>query len=144
MRTLGNIIWHIPFLGFLNAFFAFLLGSFCVLTVVAAPIGLGLLQYAKFLMKPFGQVMISKKELNRPSNALWDTYSWIVKIIYLPFGIILTIITICQIIPLFFSIVGIPVAAVLAKSLGTFLNPVNKICISDAMDFEIQRRKVKL
>ncbi len=26
MRTLGNIIWHIPFLGFLNAIMTYLTG----------------------------------------------------------------------------------------------------------------------
>jgi uncharacterized membrane protein YccF (DUF307 family) len=141
MRTLGNIIWHIPFLGFVTAFLAFLLGSLLVLTVIASPIGLGLLEYAKFLLKPFGSTMMDKKDLNRPVNPVWNLYSTIIMLFYLPFGIILCLITLCQIIPLFFSIVGIPVAAVLAKSLGTLLNPVNKICVPSEVTTAIRQRK---
>ena len=39
------------------------------------------------------------------------------------------------------SIVGIPVALVIAKSLGTLLNPVNKVCVSAAVAEELERRK---
>lgn len=61
MRTLGNILWHFPFLGFISAFFTFLAGLFLTITIIAAPIGLGLIQYARFLMLPFSSVMVSKR-----------------------------------------------------------------------------------
>ena len=44
MRTLGNIIWNIPFLGFVTAALVFLIGLLFVVTIIAAPIGLGLIQ----------------------------------------------------------------------------------------------------
>ncbi len=34
-----------------------------------------------------------------------------------------------------------PVALVIAKSLGTYLNPVNKKCVSSAVSDELERRK---
>jgi len=43
MRTLGNILWHVPFLGFLSALGTFIIGGLLTITVVGAPIGLGLL-----------------------------------------------------------------------------------------------------
>ena len=55
MRLLGNILWHFPFFGFVTSFFTFLTGGFLVLTVVGAPIGLGLIQHSKFLLSPFLQ-----------------------------------------------------------------------------------------
>ena len=129
MKTLGNIIWHIPFMGFMSAFFTFIIGGILVLTVVGSPIGLGLIQLSRFLLTPFSMSMVSKGDLNIKQNLLWRTFGIFVRIIYFPFGLILAIVTLCQIVGLFFSIVGIPVALVLAKSLETYFNPVNKVCV---------------
>lgn len=142
MRTLANILWHIPFFGFVTAFFTFLLGSLLVITVVAAPIGLGVIQLSKFLMAPFTRELVSRSDINPNQNILWKTYGWLVTIIYFPFGLILAIITIFQIVGLFLSIVGIPMAIILAKSLGTYFNPVNKVCVHREIAKEIRSKKV--
>jgi len=143
MRTLANILWHVPFLGFLSSLFTFILGSLLVSTIVAAPIGLGLIQLSKFLLAPFSNSMISKNDLKTDQNKLWESFGIIVRIIYFPIGLFLAIITIFQIVGLFISIVGIPVAIVLAKSLSTYFNPVNKICVSKAVEDELIKRKAK-
>jgi uncharacterized membrane protein YccF (DUF307 family) len=143
MRTLGNIIWHFPFFGFLSALVTFLLGSLLVITVVGAPIGLGLIQLSKFLLAPFSSSMVSGKDLNQDQNQLWKSFGLIVRIIYFPIGLFLVVITIFQIAGLFISIVGIPVALVLAKSLSTFMNPVDKKCVSKAVANELEQRKAK-
>ena len=144
MRTLGNILWHIPFLGFINALAVFLVGLLLTATVVAAPIGLGLMEFAKFLLAPFGNAMVRKSELNAEQNKMWKAYSTIVMIFYLPLGLLLTVVAIFQTVALFFTIVGIPVALVVAKSLGTYLNPVNKKCVSQAVLEELERRKAQV
>jgi len=143
MRTLGNILWHIPFLGFLSALVTFLIGGLLVITVIGAPIGLGLIQLSRFLLSPFSSAMISKKDLKKDQNKLWQTFGFIVRIIYFPFGLILAIVTIFQIAGLFISLVGIPVALVLAKSLGTYFNPVDKVCVPKAVEDELEQRKAK-
>ena len=143
MRTIGNILWHIPFLGFLNALFTFLVGGLFVITVIGAPVGLGLIQLSRFLLSPFSSAMVSKKDLNREQNPLWQAFSLIVRILYFPFGLVMAIVTIFQIAALFLSIMGIPVALVLAKALGTFFNPVNKICVPKAVKDELEQRKAK-
>ena len=68
MRTLGNIIWNIPFLGFVTAALVFLIGLLFVVTIIAAPIGLGLIQYSKFLLLPFSYDMVSKSEIDGDAN----------------------------------------------------------------------------
>lgn len=141
MRTLGNILWHFPFLGFLNAIIIYIFGALLTITVIAAPIGLGLMEYAKFLLAPFSSAMVSKADLNAEQNPLWKAYSTLVLILYLPFGILLCLVTILQIACLCFTLIGIPVAIILAKSLGTYLNPVNKKCVHRAVANELQRRK---
>jgi uncharacterized membrane protein YccF (DUF307 family) len=140
MRTLANILWHIPFLGFLSALSSFLLGALLVVTVIAAPIGLGLIQYSKFLMAPFSYSMVNRSDLALKSNPLWASYSFIVKIIYLPFGIVLCVMQMIQIIGLCVTIVGIPMAIILAKSLTTYLQPVGKICVPSSVVDEIELR----
>ncbi len=143
MKTLGNILWHIPFLGFLSAFTTFIFGCILAITIIGAPIGLGLIQLSKFLLTPFSMEMVSKKDLQVKQNNLWYFFSVIIRIIYFPFGLILSVITIFQIVGLFMSIVGIPVALVLAKSLGTFFNPVNKVCVPQTMANEIYQQKAQ-
>ena len=55
MRILGNILWHFPFFGFVNAAVNWLLGLLLTITVVAAPIGLGLMEFGKFLLAPLAR-----------------------------------------------------------------------------------------
>ena len=119
------------------------MGLLLTITVVGAPIGLGLMEFAKFLLAPFGNAMVSKSELNSEQHRLWKAYGTIVMILYFPFGLILAVAAIFQIVALFFTIVGIPVAMVIAKSLGTYLNPVNKKCVSQAVLQELERRKAQ-
>ncbi len=143
MRLLGNILWHIPFLGFVDAIIVYLFGLLLTITVVAAPIGLGLMEYGKFLFAPFSYSMISKSDLNIDQNPIWQGYSFIIMIIYLPFGLFMAIIGIFQAIGLALTIVGIPVALVVVKSLTTYLNPVNKKCVPVDVVLEIDRRKAQ-
>lgn len=129
MRLLGNILWHFPFLGFINAFFTFLTGLLLTVLVIPSPIGLGLIQYSKFLLAPFSYRMVAKSDLNIKQHPLWQAFSFVIMLLYLPIGLILAIVTIVQICGLFVSIVGIPAALALLGGLGTILNPVNKVCV---------------
>ena len=141
MALIGNILWHFPFLGFITAAFFFLIGYLLTLTVVLAPVGLGLIEYSKFLLWPFGNKMIRDPKSEELRNELWENYSTIIMILYIPFGIILSIITALQGILLFLTVVGIPVALVLFESISTIFNPVRKKCVSRAMADAIEINK---
>lgn len=143
MKTLGNILWHIPFLGFVNAIIVYLFGLLLTVTVIAAPIGLGLMEFGKFLFAPFSHAMVSKSDLNVEQNKAWKAYSTVVMIIYFPFGLVMCIVAIFQVVGLFITLIGIPPAIVVAKSLGTYLNPVNKKCVNQAVRDELDRRKAQ-
>ena len=143
MRVLANILWHIPFMGFITAFISFLFGSLFVLTVVASPIGFGLIQHSKFLLNPFSSNMVKKSSLNANQNKAWKVYGTIIRVLYFPFGLLLAVLTVFQIAGLFLTIIGIPMAVILAKSLSTYFNPVNKKCVPRAVAVEIDRRKAK-
>ena len=143
MKTIGNILWHIPFLGFLTATLTWLIGALLTVTVIASPIGLGLMEYGKFLFWPFGNSMVSKNDLNVEQNTAWKTYSTIVMILYFPFGLFFTIVAVFQVVGLFITIIGIPAALVVSKCLSTYLNPVNKKCVPSAVTDELEKRKAQ-
>lgn len=143
MKLLGNILWHFPFLGFLQAAVIYILGLILTITVVASPIGIGLMEYAKFLLAPFSRSMVSKSDLNIEQNVLWKSFSKIIMVIYFPFGLILAAVGIIQVLALCITIIGIPMAIIIAKSLGTYLNPVNKKCVPSAVAAELENRKAK-
>ena len=114
----------------------FLIGLLFVVTIIAAPIGLGLIQYSKFLLLPFSYDMVSKSEIDGDANKniLWQTYGFILKTVYVIFlGIPMVILSLVQIVCCFCSIIGIPVAIVMAKSLGTLLQPVGKVCVDHSV-----------
>jgi len=79
MNTLLNIIWHIPFLGFIYAGIYALCGLILCLTIIGMPLGLGLLQMGRFLLCPFGNALVSRGDLARLKgenrNILVVTYS---------------------------------------------------------------------
>ena len=71
MKTLGNILWHFPFFGFLTALCTFIIGVIFMITVIGAPIGLGMIQHSKFLLTPFSKRMISDSEIKKEKSTLW-------------------------------------------------------------------------
>lgn len=143
MRALGNVLWHFPFFGFISALATFLAGLLLVVLVVTAPIGRGLIEYGKFLLAPYSYQMIRRKDLKSSENSLWQKYETVVAILWLPLGAILALCLAIQTGLMFLSILGIPAAIVLAKSLPTTLNPVGKICVPRAVSEELERKKAQ-
>lgn len=141
MRTLGNILWHFPFLGFINAAITYLIGLLFTVTVVGAPLGLGLMELGKFYLGPFGRSMVRDSDLDPNAEAgLWKAYSWIIMILWFPFGLFLAAAMVVQAFLLCCTIVGIPLAIVVAKATGTVFNPVGKRCVSVAAAQELRHR----
>ncbi|MFK8016132.1 MAG: YccF domain-containing protein [Gammaproteobacteria bacterium] len=143
MRTLGNVLWHFPFLGFISAFVTFITGIILVALVITAPIGRGLVEFSKFLLAPYSRTMIKRKDMQSEKNGLWQKYEKVVAILWLPLGLILALVMAIQTGLVFLTIVSIPVAIVLAKSIGTYLNPVGKVCVDRMVAEEMQREKAK-
>ncbi|WP_051694044.1 YccF domain-containing protein [Desulfohalovibrio reitneri] len=141
MRLLGNLLWHIPFLGFVTAGVTWLLGLLLTMLVIPAPIGLGCMELGKFLFLPFGREMISGTVLKDTRHPKWKAYSTVIMVLWLPIGLVLAAFATLQVVSLFLSILGIPAAIVLAKSLPTYLNPVNKKCVPSEVAEEIRRRR---
>ncbi len=145
MATLCNIIWHIPFLGFLFSLAYALWGLLLCCTIVLYPIGLGYLQLAKFLLSPFSSQMVDRADLDvlrgESHNVILEGYETIIRILYFPFGLVAAVFAIALIVTEFCSIIGIPFALVWAKSLGTIFNPINKVAVPEYVAEDIERLK---
>lgn len=143
MKTLGNILWHFPFFGFLTALGNLLIGLILIITIIGSPIGLGIVELAKFQMSPFKKTMVVGDKIVDNRGTARRIFEAIMFIIYLPFGLIMAAFTISQIILLLITIIGIPAAVVLAKSLGTYFNPIGKKCVSRIYAEELERAVAK-
>lgn len=144
MRVFLNVWWHIT-LGFVHALVYALVGLLYCCTVILIPIGLGWLQFAKFLLAPHTSAMVSKSDLalvtGESQGTAMKTFSLIVRILYFPFGLVAAISAIGMTIGFCLSIVGIPNGIVWARSLATIFNPVNKVCVPRSVAEEIERIK---
>lgn len=143
MRTIGNVLWHIPFLGFVNAIINYILGLIFTVTVVGAPLGLGLMEVGKFYLVPFGKTLVSKKDLNIEQSKAWNFLSIFVMIIYFPFGLVIAILTAIQGFFLLLTVIGIPAGLVVLKSVPMCLNPINKICVPTSVSEKLEQNKAE-
>ncbi len=149
MKTFLNIIWHFPFFGFLMSLAYALSGLFWCITIVGIPIGLGQLQLSRFYLSPFTSAMVSDSDLGvlkeeEPKSPLMQTLFMIVKICYIPFGLIASFFSALHILGCFISLIGIPCGLAEVKAFKTILSPVGKKCVPLAVAEEIQRRKDKV
>lgn len=140
-----NILWHFPFFGFLFAFFYALFGALVCCTVILYPVGLGYFQIARFLLSPFTSALVSRKELEqvRPQerSTAAATYSTLISVLYIPFGIIAAGCAVFVVIGEFLSIIGIPCGIVWFKALPSIFNPIDKVCVPKPVADEIERLK---
>lgn len=145
MKVFLNIIWYFPFFGFMFAFFTAIGGLLMCLTVVGLPLGLGLLQIAKFLLAPHTYELVSQKDLSAAKgeerNQLWVIFSTIVRILYFPIGVVLAVIYFFTAILNFVSLIGIPNALVYVKLIPAVFNPVGKVCVGGAIARKLKADK---
>lgn len=145
MNVFWNILWICPFFGWVLAILYGILGLCVCATVVGLPLGLGLLQYSKFLFWPHGNAMISKSDLEviteKERPLWWKIFALIVRILYFPFGLFNAIIGTIYGFVCFLTIIGIPEGLVMMKSIGTLFNPINKVVVPAALRDEIERVK---
>lgn len=91
MRTLGNIIWHIPYLGFTKSLLHAIGGLFWCITIIGIPLGMGLFQLSLYELTPFSKGLVTRKELELLTGEKQDifmkTWSIVIRILYFPFGL---------------------------------------------------------
>lgn len=125
MALLGNIIWFILG-GWWNFLLYGFLGVVCCVTIIGIPIGKALFQYAKLMVFPFGKVIVRETDIKGKENvsAVRRVGGVVANILWLPFGIISFVMNIVLMLGAAITIIGIPVAVVIARSSKFLLWPI--------------------
>lgn len=140
-RMISNVLWHVPFLGFLSALAHFLVGLLLCVTVVGLPLGLGLIEYSKFLLAPGTRTLVDRSELPEQQNMLWKGWALVVGLLYLPIGLVLAAANIAGGIGLMLTIIGIPTGLDIVRTTGAVLMPANKVCVPRVVGEAVQANK---
>lgn len=135
MRTLGNLIWHFPFMGFLVSGYFFILGCILCITIIGAPLGTGFFKISKMLLWPFGNCIVRNGQYglelakNSPDKnrgkSLYRKYTAVFRIIWFPFGILTSGLAIVLAIVNAITIINIPIALILIDIAKVSFNPTD-------------------
>jgi uncharacterized membrane protein YccF (DUF307 family) len=116
MRTLLNVIWLV-FAGIWLALAYVLAGIICCVLSITIPFGIASFRIAAYALWPFGRTVVRDPDagvLSLVGNVIW----FVVAGIWLAIGHVLTSI------PLFLSIIGIPLAIANIKLIPVSLLPL--------------------
>lgn len=118
MRTVLNIVWLV-FAGFWLAVGYAVAGLVCCVLIVTIPFGVASFRIASYVLWPFGRKVVDKPSAGVASavgNVVWV----LVAGIWLAVGHVLTAV------PLFVSIIGIPMGIANLKLVPVSLTPLGK------------------
>lgn len=119
MKALLNIIWLV-FGGLWLALGYFLAGIICMIFIITIPFGIASFRMASFALWPFGRVIVDRGV--RPSGwAMVGNVLWMIVA-----GIPIAIGHITTAIPMFISIIGIPLGLANLKMIPVSLFPLGK------------------
>lgn len=118
MKTLLNVIWLV-FAGAWLALGYVLAGVVCCVLVVTIPFGIASFRIASYVLWPFGRTVVDK-----PTAGAWSTIGNVIWVLVA--GIWLAIGHVATAIPLFASIIGIPMGIANLKLIPVSLLPLGK------------------
>lgn len=127
MRTLLNVIWLV-FAGAWLALGYVAAGIVCVLLIVTIPFGLASFRIAGYALWPFGRTVV-----DRPDAGAWSTVGNVIWVVVA--GIWLAIGHVATAIPLFVSIIGIPMGIANLKMIPISLLPLGKEIVPSDQTF---------
>ncbi|MCL3860510.1 YccF domain-containing protein [Actinotalea sp. K2] len=118
MKTLLNLIWLV-FAGFWLALGYVVAGIICCILIVTIPFGIASFRIASYVLWPFGRTVVDK-----PTAGAWSTIGNVIWVVVA--GVWLAIGHVVTAIPLFISIIGIPMGIANLKLIPVSLLPLGK------------------
>jgi uncharacterized membrane protein YccF (DUF307 family) len=142
MRTLLNILWNVPGLGFVLALCWVLAGLLMAITIIGLPWAKACFTLANYTLAPFGRELTSRYDVTgRPSigtgalgliaNAIW----------FLLAGWWLAVLHVVAACASAITIIGIPFGWAHLKLAAAAIAPVGKIVVPTEVAMEIDREK---
>lgn len=118
VKTLLNVVWLV-FAGAWLALGYVVAGIICCLLVVTIPFGIASFRIASYVLWPFGRTIV-----DRPTAGAWSTIGNVIWVVVA--GIWLAAGHVATAIPLFVSIIGIPMGIANLKLIPVSLVPLGK------------------
>lgn len=122
MRAILNIIWLL-FGGIWLALGYALAGVICCLLIVTIPFGIASFRIANYALWPFGRTVVDRGGFTGPLSLLGNIIWLLLAGIWIAIGHVMTAI------PMFVSIVGIPLGIANLKMLPISLMPLGKVIV---------------
>jgi uncharacterized membrane protein YccF (DUF307 family) len=142
MRTLLNILWNVPGLGFVAAFCWVLAGVVMATTIVGLPWAKACFTLANYTLAPFGRELASRRDVTRReslgtgglgllANVVWFLLAgwWLIVLHIVAAGVSAI------------TIIGIPFAWAHLKIAAAAIAPVGKVVVPSEVAVEIDREK---
>jgi uncharacterized membrane protein YccF (DUF307 family) len=142
MRTILNILWNVPGLGFVAAFFWALAGCLMALTVIGLPWAKACFTLANYTLAPFGREVVSRRDVTGRYSLGTGGWGLVANLIWFLFvGSWLTLIHILMACAAAITIIGIPFAWAHLKLAAYSIAPVGKVVVPSGVAAEIDREK---
>ena len=142
MRTLLNILWNVPGLGFVAAFFWALAGCIMALTIIGLPWSKACFTLANYTLAPFGRELVSRRDATGRESVGTGDLGLLANVVwFLLAGLWLMIAHVAAAVACAVTIIGIPFAWAHLKLAAAAIAPVGKVVVPSDVAAEIDREK---
>ena len=142
MRTLLNILWNVPGLGFVVAFLWVLAGLLMAVTIIGLPWAKACFTLANFTLAPFGRELVSRRDATGRESVGTGGLGLLANVVWFLFaGLWLMIAHVVAACACAVTIIGLPFAWAHLKLAAAAMAPVGKIVVPAGVANEIDREK---
>jgi uncharacterized membrane protein YccF (DUF307 family) len=142
MRTLLNILWNVPGLGFLAAFLWALAGVLMAITIIGLPWAKACFTLANYNLAPFGRELASRYDVTGHASLGTGDLGLLANIIwFLLAGWWLILLHVFAAAASGITIIGLPFAWAHLKIAAAAMAPVGKIVVPIEVATQIEREK---
>jgi len=142
MRPLLNILWNVPGLGFVAAFFWVLAGLLMAITIIGLPWAKACFTLANYTLAPFGRELASRADVTGRESLGTSPLGMLANVVwFLLAGWWLILLHIAAAGASAITIIGIPFAWAHLKIAAAALAPVGKIVVPSEVASAIDQEK---
>jgi uncharacterized membrane protein YccF (DUF307 family) len=144
MRTLLNVLWNVPGLGFVAAILWALAGVLMAITIIGLPWAKACFTLANYSLAPFGRELASRYDVTGERTLGTGDLGLLANIVWFLLAgwwlIVLHVIAACA---LAITIIGLPFAWAHLKIAAAALAPVGKVVVPTDVAVQIDREKAE-
>ena len=142
MRTLLNILWNVPGLGFVAAALWVVAGLLMAITIIGIPWAKACFTLANYTLAPFGRELVSRYDVTGRESVGTSPLGALANVVWLVLaGWWLALLHVVAACACAITLIGIPFAWAHLKLAAAALTPVGKIVVPTEVAVEIDREK---